>query len=600
MNILIVSAVFPPEPVVSAQLSFDTAEKLSMMGTNVTVLCPRPTRPLGYTSTVSDDREYGFRKIILDSYTFPESRVFGRFRESYSFGKKCHQYIKENSWNIDVIYANTWPLFAQYFLVKGSKKFQIPCVLHVQDIYPESLSEKQNGVLRRLLLLLFVPLDKSLLKSCSRVVTISPGMRDYIIRTRQLENGKVIVVRNWQNDSRFLSLVPKEKEGNRDFTFMYLGSISPSASVVTLIDAFGKSLLKNCCLIIAGQGSEMVVCQKTAKKYPDAIIEFIPAPADKVHILQQTADVLLLPLKKGIGMTASPSKLTAYMFSSKPVIGCVDAGSDTAGVINHSGCGWVIEPENSDSLSDLMKRIIDMPKADLENKGKRGLEYAIENLSRDKNLEKLTMAITKEGLEKNSDYRVVHRNEYNDLVKVHMNAFKGFFLTSLGESFLKTYYKASLKSQECVAICVRNSSGEIVGFAIGTVLSKGYHKRLLISNFFPFLFEALIIFFTRPNAIIRLLLNMEKSPKYDDDGLYAELLSIGVVDSVKGSGMGKKLIEGFERELLDRCCHKVVLTTDFENNADAVNFYIKKGYSIFYEFITYPGRKMYKMIKRLK
>ena len=52
MNILIISAVFPPEPVVSANLSRDLAEELSK-NNQVTVLCPKPTRPNGFIDWVN-------------------------------------------------------------------------------------------------------------------------------------------------------------------------------------------------------------------------------------------------------------------------------------------------------------------------------------------------------------------------------------------------------------------------------------------------------------------------------------------------------------------------------------------------------------------
>ena len=46
-NILIITAVFPPEPVTSATLNYDLAVALSL-DYNVTVLTPRPSRPAGF------------------------------------------------------------------------------------------------------------------------------------------------------------------------------------------------------------------------------------------------------------------------------------------------------------------------------------------------------------------------------------------------------------------------------------------------------------------------------------------------------------------------------------------------------------------------
>ena len=146
-NVLIISAAFPPEPVVSAQISYDLAAELSLSN-NVTVLCPQPTRPSGFNFN-SRTYEYPFRRIVLDSYTCSESRLLGRIWESYSFGKACQHYIKTNYQNISVIYMNAWPLLSQFFIVKAAKKFNLRLILHIQDIYPESLTNKMPVLLKK-------------------------------------------------------------------------------------------------------------------------------------------------------------------------------------------------------------------------------------------------------------------------------------------------------------------------------------------------------------------------------------------------------------------------------------------------------------------
>jgi ribosomal protein S18 acetylase RimI-like enzyme len=185
------------------------------------------------------------------------------------------------------------------------------------------------------------------------------------------------------------------------------------------------------------------------------------------------------------------------------------------------------------------------------------------------------------------------------IVDIHIQAFSGFFLTSLGKSFLHLYYKSSIKSSECIAICSTDENGKYSGFAIGSTLSKGYHKRLLMKNLFAFGLRFMIVLFTKPNSILRLLKNINKIEGINDDGNYAELLSIGVSKNYKGQGIGKLLIEKFESEALNRGSKKVSLTTDYYDNESVVNFYFSRGYSVFYEFNAYPDRKMYKMIKDL-
>ena len=49
--------------------------------------------------------------------------------------------------------------------------------------------------------------------------------------------------------------------------------------------------------------------------------------------------------------TALPSKLTAYMFSGKPIIASIDLDSEVSEIIQKNNCGFVVEPENKNKLS---------------------------------------------------------------------------------------------------------------------------------------------------------------------------------------------------------------------------------------------------------
>jgi len=195
--------------------------------------------------------------------------------------------------------------------------------------------------------------------------------------------------------------------------------------------------------------------------------------------------------------------------------------------------------------------------------------------------------------------RAAVKSDYKTLADIHVKAFDEFFLTSLGVGFMRTYYKASLESKESIAFCAIDESGKIIGFSSGCSQAAGFHKRLLKSNFLLFLFQGITLTFTNPKAIIRLARNLDKNENPADDGKYAELLSIGVLPSSKGLGVGKALINAFEEDAKKRGCKKISLTTDYTGNQDVLSFYKKTGYEVFYEFTTYPNRKMFKLIKNI-
>jgi len=194
-------------------------------------------------------------------------------------------------------------------------------------------------------------------------------------------------------------------------------------------------------------------------------------------------------------------------------------------------------------------------------------------------------------------YRKVNKSEYRIISEIHLAAFDGFFLTSLGKRFLNTYYKSCLKSNESIAVCAVDNEDKITGFSFGSLLSKGFHKRIVKQNILLFLSRGMIILLTRPAALLRLANNLDKNANKADDGNYAELLSIAVLPSAKGTGIGKELIKNFEIEAIRKGCKKIALTTDYYNNDDVLEFYKRSGYKVFYEFTAYPDRKMYKLIK---
>jgi glycosyltransferase involved in cell wall biosynthesis len=395
MKILIITAAFPPEPVVSSNISHDLARELSFKN-QVTVICPKPTRPFGivYPNPGIHENQLQFKRIQLQSFTSPQFSLFGRFRESYSIGKRTYDFIKENHLDIDVMYVNTWPLFGQYFTIRAAKKFNLPVAIHIQDIYPESLLSKLP-IFKTFFYKLLLPVDRYIQQNSAKVITISPNMKSLLVKTRKLEEKKVEVVFNWQDEEIFIDYKKNKKNVLRDplFTFMYLGSLNTTAAVHILINAFGKANLLNARLVIAGNGPKKEYLISLAQTYQNTKIEFWDAEMHKVPEIQDQADVLLLNLSKGAAQFALPSKLSAYLFSEKPVIASVDEDSDTAKFILNAKCGWVVPPENIEKLTSALRNAAQTSSEKLKDYGYNGYNFASQNLSKKINLHKIVSII---------------------------------------------------------------------------------------------------------------------------------------------------------------------------------------------------------------
>ncbi|MDP1725495.1 MAG: glycosyltransferase family 4 protein [Bacteroidota bacterium] len=392
--ICIVSAVFPPEPVVSAKLSLDIATELSK-SFKVIVITPKPTRPFGINNLDLFVNNNIFEHHYIENYTSPKPSIIGRLYESYSLGTSVIGFIEKNKINIRAIYLNVWPVFSQGLIVKWAKSNGVKTILHVQDIYPESITAKMPYLLGLPVNYFFRKYDKHVMQNASKIIAISNNMKAYLSESRHIEPEKIEVVRNWQSEVRNIETLNSKKERNAIFTFMYLGSINKSSGLDFIIKCFGGLNLSNTRLVIAGNGSEKENCMDLANSYPTSKIEFWDASPDYVYKLQADADVMILPLKKGIGLTATPSKLLAYLFSAKPILACVESISDTANIIVKSQSGWVTPPED---INELKKSILNIVKIDfdvLKEMGIKGYKYANINLSKDVSLKGIVKIISK-------------------------------------------------------------------------------------------------------------------------------------------------------------------------------------------------------------
>lgn len=192
-------------------------------------------------------------------------------------------------------------------------------------------------------------------------------------------------------------------------------------------------------------------------------------------------------------------------------------------------------------------------------------------------------------------------DDVDAIVSIHQDAFKDFFLTSLGRRFLKLYYHTFINCGKGCVFCAQKDN-QIMGFSACSYVSRGFNFSLIKKNVFKYGIEAIILLFTKPGSLIRLAKNINKESsdsKVKDNGLYAELYSIAVSPLCQGEGVGKQLLLTTENDVLNHN-YQVSLTTDYYNNDKTIAFYKALGYENYYEFTTYPNRKMWRMIKNLK
>lgn len=390
--IVIISAVFPPEQVTSAYLNYDLAKELSKEY-KVIVLRPRPTRPIGAKFEDEIWQDPNFETIQIDSYTNPKSELKGRFKEALDFSRKCNKYIKSHHKEISFVYNDAWQLFGLYLIAKTCVKYNIPYIVPIQDIYPESLFTNKAipRPIQNILNPILLYFDKYYQKHANLIRTISKEMADYLSQTRNIDDNKYLIINNWQNDEDFVDT--HLSSTNTGPTFAYVGSINAHANVDLIIKAFVKANIPNSQLKIYGGGNQKDNCIRLVKELGVSNISFDFVSRKDIPHVQAEADVLVLALPKGNGNLCLPSKLTSYLLSGKPVIASVDYDSSSANILLSEKCGLVAKPDDLNSLSLKFQEFSSIPEIERKNMAAKSKAFAQKYLTRKSNLDKIVKAI---------------------------------------------------------------------------------------------------------------------------------------------------------------------------------------------------------------
>jgi len=401
MNIVVLTSIFKPEPIVGAQTALSIARELTSHGHKVTVITSFPSRPAGKLypgyrrSLYQKERDpLGFEIVRCFSIPSSTSTLLSRFAENISFGFISALYLLFLP-NVDVVYSNTWFIFAAGLMSITSRIRHIPYVIRVTDLYPESLVSQRRIKSGSLVSRIMRRIDHWISDGASCVVVLTQFFAKTYIEDRKIKASKVVIIPDWVEGD--LDRVDKEKSiairkqfdiEESSFLAAFGGNIGVAAGVDTLIKA--GALVPDVHILIAGEGSDLCACRALACQVPAKNISFLsPWPKEQTMSLYQAADVLVLPTHGEQSIASIPSKLIRYMLSGRAVIAASLPGTELERIIQRSQCGWVIPPDDPQAMAQVLLEAKCMSENERDRLGMFGREYALKHLTEDFNLPKM-------------------------------------------------------------------------------------------------------------------------------------------------------------------------------------------------------------------
>jgi colanic acid biosynthesis glycosyl transferase WcaI len=237
-------------------------------------------------------------------------------------------------------------------------------VFNVQDVYPDVAIEL--GALRGPRVIRTArALERYVYRHSDAVTVLSDDLRDNV--AAKLGDGrKVHVIPNFVDIERIRPTDP-ENAYRREFglegkiVVMYAGNVGLSQSLDTVLDsAAALAHEPDVVFVINGSGAARASLESKARGLSN--VEFVdPQPEERLPEVLAAADVHLVPLRSGLARSSVPSKTYSILAAGRPLIASVDPGSEVARVVESAGAGVAVPPEDAESLTKALRRLLEDP-----------------------------------------------------------------------------------------------------------------------------------------------------------------------------------------------------------------------------------------------
>jgi glycosyltransferase involved in cell wall biosynthesis len=392
MKVLLLSQFFDPEP--ASIPGMPLARFLQSRGHDVEVVTGFPNYPggrlyPGYRLKLhSQETDHGVRIHRVPLYPSHDRSSLARLANYGSFAVASATIGTVVTSRQDVTYVYHPPATAALAALFWRRIRAAPFVLHVQDLWPESVVSSgmiRPGV-RTLVQSALGAWCNHLYEKAASVAVISPGFKRALV-ARGVRDEKVHVVYNWAEENLFYPQEPdpalRSALGLDDvFSVVYAGNIGYYQGLDTAIRA--ASRLRHhprFRFVIVGDGGALPELRDLATRLQaDNVVFLGRQPYREMGRVSALADVLLISLQD-LDFFAStvPGKTQVSFACGRPVIMAVRG--DAADLVREAGSGIVVCPGDERAMSRAYETMYLMDEADRRAMGARGAEFYRDKLA---------------------------------------------------------------------------------------------------------------------------------------------------------------------------------------------------------------------------
>jgi len=235
------------------------------------------------------------------------------------FCNNLNNYIKNNIEKFNIVYS-AYPLICSNLVLgKYAKKYNIPLIIDIQDVWPESISAFLGKYTK-----IFSPVIKIFSIRANRTYSYANGLvavsKTYLERAKKVNFTKYHEVAYIGADTKKIkNIVPVKKDEN-EFWITYIGTLSYSYDIETIIQT--ASLLKNyenIKFFIIGDGQNRDSLKKLNKKIKANVIFLDSMPYEDMISYLKSSDIGLNAIQ-GYAIPSITNKISDYICTNTVVL----------------------------------------------------------------------------------------------------------------------------------------------------------------------------------------------------------------------------------------------------------------------------------------
>ena len=396
-RILILSLVFRPDNVSTAQLMADLASDLQAKGHLVTVLTTIPHYNPDEEAIAGQPmrccwgrmlKRSSYRGVDVVHVWMPKKgrskwyriATWINFHIISSFAGVCK--VPKP----DVIFSPSPPLTIGISAWLLSIYYSVPFIYNVQEIYPD-VAINLGAVRSKWLIKWLYQIEQFVYRKASAVSVISERMQRRLLQ-KGVPKEKLWLIPNFVDVREF---TPSTRDNNLrhrlnlqdKFVVVYAGNIGRPQHLETLV--YAAAILKErkrIQFVIIGDGSERQSLERQVASLSIGNVYFLSyQPYSMMPLVYAAADVCYVPQAVGTSDDGIPSKVYRIMASGRPVLACTDAESDLAELIINAKAGVVVTTAHGGAIAEVIDQALNDEVA-WARMGLNGREHVLTNYDR--------------------------------------------------------------------------------------------------------------------------------------------------------------------------------------------------------------------------